>query len=31
MHQLWANGEFEISTDPARLDLRTVHEFLANS
>jgi len=31
MHQLWANQEFEISTDPARLDLHAVHEFLTNS
>jgi GNAT superfamily N-acetyltransferase len=27
----WANGEFEISTDPARIDLPTVHLFLTNS
>jgi GNAT superfamily N-acetyltransferase len=31
MYQAWAQGEFEISTDPARIDLRTVHEFLTNS
>jgi GNAT superfamily N-acetyltransferase len=31
MRDLWANGEFEISTDPARLDLDAVHEFLAGS
>ena len=26
----WRNGEFEISTDPARVDLATTHAFLAN-
>jgi len=31
MHQRWTNGEFEISTDPARIELATVHEFLTNS
>lgn len=31
MHQSWSKGEFEISTDPARITLRTVHEFLTNS
>jgi GNAT superfamily N-acetyltransferase len=31
MHHAWTQGEFEISTDPARIDLRAVHEFLANS
>ena len=31
MHRSWTKGEFEISTDPARIDLRTVHEFLTNS
>jgi GNAT superfamily N-acetyltransferase len=31
MHHFWAKGEFEISTDPARVDVRTVHEFLTNS
>ncbi|HKD82380.1 MAG TPA: GNAT family N-acetyltransferase [Candidatus Angelobacter sp.] len=27
----WSRGEFEISSDPARIDLRAVHEFLTNS
>jgi GNAT superfamily N-acetyltransferase len=31
MHRLWSKGDFEISTDPARIDLRMVHEFLTNS
>jgi GNAT superfamily N-acetyltransferase len=31
MHHAWTQGEFEISTDPARIDLRAVHEFLTNS
>jgi GNAT superfamily N-acetyltransferase len=31
MHHVWTNGEFEISTDRARLDLAIVHGFLANS
>jgi N-acetylglutamate synthase-like GNAT family acetyltransferase len=31
MHHLWSYGEFEISTDRSRIDLRTVHEFLTNS
>ena len=31
MHHFWARGEFEISTDPARLDVRSVYEFLTNS
>jgi GNAT superfamily N-acetyltransferase len=31
MHHFWAKGEFEISTDPARVDVRTVHEFLTHS
>jgi len=31
MHHAWARDEFEISTDPARLDLSTVHAFLTNS
>jgi GNAT superfamily N-acetyltransferase len=30
MHQSWTKGEFEIGTDPARVDVRTVHEFLTN-
>ncbi len=30
MHHAWQQGGFEVSTDPARIDLRTVHEFLTN-
>jgi GNAT superfamily N-acetyltransferase len=30
MHHSWARGEFEISTDPARIDVGMVHEFLTN-
>lgn len=30
-HHCWRWGEFEISTDPARIDLAAVHEFLTNS
>lgn len=30
MHHAWTNGEYKISTDPALIDLRTVHEFLTN-
>ncbi len=31
MHHAWTKGEFEISTDRARLDLGIVHGFLTNS
>jgi len=31
MHHFWTQGDYEISTDPARLDVRAVHEFLTNS
>jgi GNAT superfamily N-acetyltransferase len=31
MHHLWSQGDYEISTDPARIDVALVHEFLANS
>jgi len=31
MHHLWSKGDYEISTDPARIDVVTVHEFLTNS
>lgn len=31
MHLTWTKGEFEISTDAGRIDLSTVHDFLANS
>jgi GNAT superfamily N-acetyltransferase len=27
----WRRGEYQISTDPARLDLRLIHGFLAGS
>jgi N-acetylglutamate synthase-like GNAT family acetyltransferase len=30
MHHSWAKGEFEISTDPARVNAGMVHEFLTN-
>jgi GNAT superfamily N-acetyltransferase len=28
---IWEEGEYSISDDPARLDLRSIHEFLTNS
>jgi len=31
MHHLWSKGDYEISTDPARVDIRMVHEFLTDS
>ena len=31
MHHLWSQGDYEISTDPSRLDLNMVHDFLTNS
>jgi GNAT superfamily N-acetyltransferase len=31
MHNLWSRGDFEISTDPARINVESVHEFLTNS
>ena len=31
MHHLWSKGDYEISTDPARIDAVVVHEFLTNS
>jgi hypothetical protein len=31
MHHLWSKRDFEISTDPSRIDVETVHEFLTNS
>ena len=31
MHHSWSKGDFEISTDPVRIDLATVHKFLTNS
>ena len=30
MHPAWANRDFEISTDPARIDVAVVHGFLTN-
>jgi GNAT superfamily N-acetyltransferase len=30
MHPAWANRDFEISTDPARVDIAVVHSFLTN-
>jgi GNAT superfamily N-acetyltransferase len=29
-HYSWQQGEFEISTDPRKIDLYLVHEFLTN-
>ena len=31
MHQRWVHGDFELTTDPARIDLKAVHQFLTNS
>jgi GNAT superfamily N-acetyltransferase len=31
MHLSWSNGEYEVSTDPARIDVDLVHDFLAGS
>jgi GNAT superfamily N-acetyltransferase len=31
MHHVWSSGGYEISTDPARVDVELVHEFLTNS
>jgi N-acetylglutamate synthase-like GNAT family acetyltransferase len=31
MHHLWSKGDYEISTDPARIDMGMVHELLTNS
>jgi GNAT superfamily N-acetyltransferase len=31
MHHLWSKGDYEISTDPARIDAVVVHEFLSSS
>jgi GNAT superfamily N-acetyltransferase len=31
MHHLWSKNDYEISTDPARIDAVMVHEFLTNS
>jgi GNAT superfamily N-acetyltransferase len=31
MYQQWLRGEFEITTDPTRIDVEAVHQFLTNS
>jgi len=31
MHHFWTQGDYEISTDPARLNVGVVHAFLTNS
>lgn len=31
MHHSWTKGDFEISTDPARINVSVVYEFLTNS
>ena len=31
MHSSWVRGDFELTTDPARIDLNAVHQFLTNS
>ena len=31
MHRVWARGDYEISTNPTRVDAGLVHEFLTNS
>jgi GNAT superfamily N-acetyltransferase len=31
MHHVWSKGDYEISTDPARINVVLVHEFLTNS
>jgi GNAT superfamily N-acetyltransferase len=31
MHHLWSQGDYEISTDPARIDTVLVHRFLTDS
>ncbi|MCC7362007.1 MAG: GNAT family N-acetyltransferase [Anaerolineales bacterium] len=30
MHQVYQQGEFEVTTDPARLDVAAIHQFLAD-
>jgi len=30
-HQVWSRGDFEITTDPERIDLAVVHAFLYDS
>jgi GNAT superfamily N-acetyltransferase len=31
MHHSWSKADFEISTDPLRIDVDVVHQFLTNS
>src|SRR6185369_1193571 len=31
MHHLWSKGDYEVSTDPARIDALMVHEVLTSS
>jgi GNAT superfamily N-acetyltransferase len=31
MHHLWSTGAYEVSTDPARIDVLMVHEVLTSS
>ncbi|HWS17809.1 MAG TPA: GNAT family N-acetyltransferase [Candidatus Elarobacter sp.] len=31
MHHLWSHSDYEISTDPTRVDIRMVYEFLTNA
>src|SRR5258708_12834006 len=31
MAESWQRGDYEISTDPARLDIALIHDFLSNS
>jgi GNAT superfamily N-acetyltransferase len=31
MHHSWSKGDFEVSTDPERVDVDVVHDFLTNS
>ena len=31
MHHLWSKGDYEISTDPLRIDAPMVHQFLTDS
>ena len=31
MHHVWSQGDYEISTDPVRINAVMVHEFLTNS
>lgn len=31
MHHSWSKAEYEVSTDPGRIDLAVIHGFLTNS